>query len=69
MSNISKMPWQPSTPRPRRKGWSAPGAHDPWEYNSIPWADREWMKNQQTDQERAALARSITGGVEPPEEE
>lgn len=63
--------WVSRTPlrRGRKPGWEKPGIHDPWEYNTIPAADREWMKRNQTDLEREALSRSITGGFEQDNEE
>lgn len=61
--------WGSRTHRPRKRGWTKPGTHDAWEYNTIPWADREWMKSQQSDQDKAVLSRAITGGCEPPEED
>lgn len=51
-------------PRPRKRGWTPPGFHDPWEYNSIPSADREWMARNQSDLDKAALSRSIIGGCD-----
>lgn len=60
MNYRNAWPHGTQTRKPRPKG----KAHDPWEYNTIPWADREWMKQGQSDLDKAALSRSITGGFE-----
>lgn len=54
--------------RPRKRAVPAGRVYDPWEYNSVPADDREWMKKSVSSRDKEALSRAITGGCEPEED-